>query len=153
MSAGSRLVKNFLKKNFYITILAIAIIVGAFYFTGSYKSPELKALEASAAALNLQTGREIKLFIRDKNVVLGKVQYAEINLDYEPSSTHTVDDLYNEIISILESGYWKRDEVNVVPDFYSGHSTFAPNDFTALVSVGIDRDKNLVRVEFVNRNP
>ena len=139
----------FQKANNRLYLFALAF--GVLLFLSGCKSAELKALENSASIIQLTTGREISRSLKDKAVVLAKQQYAEVTIKYEPINNYTRRDVYDEIVGILEKNNWKRDAVNVVPDFYSGSLTQGYSKL--LVSVGINPDKNQVIVEFVNRSP
>lgn len=136
-------------KSIYIAFIALSI--GILLLLSGCKSAELEYLETSASILQLTTGHEVSRSSQDKNVVLGKQQYAKLNIEYEPINNYTAREVFDEIVIILENNNWKQDEVNVVPDFYS--ASLSQDNSNLLVSVAIHPDKDLVMVEFVNRSP
>jgi len=88
--------------------------------------------------------------VQDKGEALGKPVYAELRIEYEPAGSFTKKEVYEEIVNTLNENNWKRDEWNIVPDYYSG--SIEEDKYTLLVSVLIRSDEDRVSVTFVNRN-
>jgi hypothetical protein len=128
----------------------IALAFCFLFLLSGCKSAELRSLEDSASLIQLTTGREVNRSLQDKGEVFGKPVYAEVDIDYEPIDNHTKREVYEEIVEILNKNQWERDEVNIVPDFFS--ASLKQDDFKLLISVLIRSSENLVRVEIVNRN-
>jgi hypothetical protein len=130
----------------------IALAFGILFFLSGCKSAELITLESAASIIQLQTGREVSRSLEDKDVVLGKPVYAKIQIEYEPINPYTKEDVYEEIVAILEENHWERDKDNIVPDAVSG--SLQQGDFKILTTVLIQPDKNLVTLYMeVHRNP
>lgn len=126
----------------------IALALGVLLLLTGCKSAQLKVLESSALKIQPSTGSEVSRSIQDKSVVLGKPVYAEVSIEYKPNTNHTTREVYEEIIKNLEKNNWTKDEVNVIPDYYS--ATSAQEYSTLKVRMMIDSQKNLVRILFVN---
>jgi hypothetical protein len=141
-----------MKRKFYIYMGYIALAFGILFFLSGCKSAELITLESAASIIQLQTGREVSRSLEDKDVVLGKPVYAKIQIEYEPINPYTKEDVYEEIVAILEENHWERDKDNIVPDAVSG--SLQQGDFKILTTVLIQPDKNLVTLYMeVHRNP
>lgn len=134
------------KHRFKIYISYLALVFGILFLLSGCdtKSPELEALETSVSVLTLKTGGEVSRAYQDKGVTLGKPVYAQVRIEYEPLNHYTKDDVYDEIVAILEKNSWERDEWNIVPDYFSG--SLQQGHFTIYATVLIQSDKNSVTV-------
>ena len=70
-------------------------------------------LESSISTTQLTTGHEIKRWYQDQGVTLGKPVRAQVRIEYEPVSNYTKEDVYNEIVTILEKNNWEREEQSI----------------------------------------
>ena len=98
----------FPKTRFYIFALAFGIL---FVLSGC-KSAQLKQLETAASSIQPTMGQEV---YRDSDDLSPPVTGfgptpAEIYIEYEPINNHTKEDLYDEIVTILEENGWEGEE-------------------------------------------
>jgi hypothetical protein len=141
-----------LRKILLIAFIPLFICGILLFFMGS-KSAELKTLESSASIIQLQTGQEVRRFLRDNGTgLLGKPEYAEVLIVYEPVEHYTTKDVYDEIVTILEKNNWEGEECNTCTYIHFSAS-LQQGDFTLLARVLIRSDENLVNISIVTRNP
>ena len=92
----------------YIFALACGLL---FFLSGcEIKSAQLKALENSVSIIQPTTGREVDRYTRNAQAGFTGPIYAQIRIDYEPINNHTKEDLYEEIVAILEKNNWEGKE-------------------------------------------
>jgi hypothetical protein len=97
-----------------LTVFIALLVFGILLFLSGcslIKSAELRALEDAASVLQLTTGQEVSRSVQDKGTALGKPVYAKIYIEYEPINNYTKEDVYHEIIAILERNGWEGERV------------------------------------------
>jgi hypothetical protein len=140
-----------MKRKFYISIgfltaltLAILLLVSG----RKAESVELRAiLESSAAAAQLTTAIEVDRHYQDRETkpLLGKPKQPEVRVDYEPISSYTKEDVYNEIIGFLDKKNWKREELSIPQQGYY-KASFPQDHFTIVAEVQIHSQENIVSI-------
>jgi len=130
--------------------LFITLSLGVLLLLSGCKSIELRALEDSAAILQLSTGSEVSRTVQDAETVLGKPVYAEITIQYQPLEGYTKNDVYSEVTGILEKNSWVSDERADGSDVFS--ASLPQGNAEILVKVWVHSNENLVGVNLVNRN-
>ena len=96
----------FPKTRFYIFAFAFGIL---FVLSGC-KSAQLKELETLASSIQPTLGQEVGGTSRDRSPAVtgfGPTP-ARIYIEYEPINNHTKEDLYDEIVTILEENGWEE---------------------------------------------
>jgi hypothetical protein len=136
-----------MKLKFYIHKRYIALAFGALLFLSGCQSAELKALENSTSILQLTTGREVSRWQQDKGVTLGKPDYPEVRIEYEPINNYAKEDVYNEIVGILEENNWERKELSIAQSGYF-RASLPQDDFKIVVAVLIHLKSNIVIIQF-----
>lgn len=134
----------------YIFILAFSLLL---FLSGCKRtSAQLQALESSASIIQLRTGREVSRWSQDTEAGFTGPVYAEIRIKYEPINNYTKEEVYNEIVDVLEKNNWERDEWNIDrSDYFS--ASLQQDHFTLLAIVRIHSDENFVSIRIVNRKP
>lgn len=130
--------------------LYIALSLGILLLLSGCKSAELRTLQDSAAILKLATGSEVSRTVQDKDTVFGKPVYAEITISYQPLEGYTKNDVYEEVVAILEKNHWARDEGNQDTGYFA--ASLPQGNSEILVKVWVHSDEDLVGVNLVNRN-
>jgi hypothetical protein len=110
-------------------------------------------LESSAATVQLITGQEINRYTQDREIkpLLGKPKQPEVRIDYEPTSNYTKEDVYNEIVGILEKNNWEKEELSV-SQFGYFKASLSKENFTIVVEVVIHPEMNIVSI-YLRTNP
>lgn len=124
-----------------VLALALLLLCGC-----KAQSPELKTLE-SVAVFEVTSGREIARAYQDQGETLGKPVYAQVRITYEPLAAYTQYDVYDEIVTTLETNNWERDVANIVPDYFS--ASLSQDGFTIGVRVMIQTETVVVYMEVV----
>ncbi|MBN2094029.1 MAG: hypothetical protein JW740_01530 [Candidatus Zambryskibacteria bacterium] len=141
---------NAMKKSLILAPVFGVLLLGVLLFLNGcriFKSVELRELEDLVSVIQLTTGKEISRSVRDKGTELGRSPiYAEIYLKYRPINDYTKNEVYQEIIEILERRGWKADDWNIVPDFFSASLKSKDNVHTITAGVRLHSDANLVSV-------
>lgn len=90
----------FPKTRFYIFAFALGIL----FMLSGCKSAQLKELEALASSIQPPMGQEVSRISRDTSPAItgfGPTP-AKIYIEYGPINNHTKEELYDEIVTILE---------------------------------------------------
>jgi hypothetical protein len=140
-----------------LTVFIVLLVFGTPFFLsgcGIIKSAELGAIENAASVLQLTTGQEVSRSLQDKGTALGKPVYAEIYIEYEPINNYKKEDVYDEIITILERNGWEGKEATTLArEFSASYSASLKELNVALfIDVRIYSEKNLVTVRMTNRD-
>ena len=88
------------------------LVLGILFVLSGCKSAQLKQLETAASNIQPTVGQEV---YRDSDDLSPAVTGfgptpAEIYIEYEPINNHTKEDLYDEIVTILEENGWEGKE-------------------------------------------
>ena len=141
-----------MKHKLYIYISCIVLTFGILLFLSGCKkteSTELKAmLESSAATAQLTTGSEVYRQIQDREIkpLLGKPKQPEVRIEYEPINNYTKEDVYDEIVGILEKNNWEMKELSIAqPGYYN--ASLPQDGFTILAEVLIHSQSNIVSID------
>lgn len=129
-------------EGYNVLVLVVLILLGGC----ATRSSELNALEASASIIQLTTGREVSRWHQDKGVALGKPIRAEVRIEYEPANNYTKEDVYNEIVTILEKNNWDRERQNIAQSVYY---TLPQDGFSIVAKVRFDSESNIVSIDWV----
>ena len=134
----------------YIFALACGLLL---FLSGcEIKSAQLKTLENSVSIIQPTTGREVDRYTRNAQAGFTGPIYAQIRIEYEPINDYTKEDLYDEIVAILEKNSWERNEWNIGrSDFF--RASLEQGGFALSAIVLIRSDKNLVTIRITNRTP
>jgi len=106
------------------TIKKIGILIFlafAVFFASRYNPPatELQAiLESPAADLQLLTAQEVERLHEDTSISLGTRYRAETRIKYKPVDGHTKEDVFNEIVDLLENSGWNKESSQ---DIFGGY--------------------------------
>ncbi|MBP9836401.1 MAG: hypothetical protein KBC78_01050 [Candidatus Pacebacteria bacterium] len=141
-----------IKKIYIYTGLTCLILGFSLFVAGcNIKSKELKTILASSAvSMELSTAHEIKQIIQDKEVSLGKPIYAEVRIQYEPIGQHTKEDVFREIVAILEKDQWQRSEMGIDDRYYV--ATLNKDSFPLLTEVFNNKENTFVSLHIINRS-
>jgi hypothetical protein len=112
------------------------------------KFAQLRALETLASAVQLTKGREVRRFTHNAGTTLGKPDYAEVLIVYEPIESYTKQQVYDEITALLVQNDWKRDELYAVPEAFA--ATYQQGDYEIDGLVVIFSDENLVSLDIID---
>ncbi|MDP9312965.1 MAG: hypothetical protein M3R24_19115 [Chloroflexota bacterium] len=139
--------------NAYKIIIGLAFVIIILLSGCNTRSNELNAiLKSSVATTQLTTGREVSRSQQDKSTTLGKPVYAKLILEYEPVNNNTKEDVFNEIVAILEKDNWEREELSrPIPGFFK--ATLPQDNFSLVADVSIDAQRNtvIIRLETIPR--
>jgi hypothetical protein len=109
-------------------------------------SAELQTLEKAVSILQITTGREVDRYVTDKGGISPALPvFPEISISFEPSNEHTKEDVYNEIIAILERNDWQMNESDAFPGYFDGFLQQGRFKISGDV-YPVGRDINLVRI-------
>ena len=134
-----------MKHKFYIHKIYIVLAFGVLLLLSGCQSAELKAMENSTSIIELTTGSEVSRWRQDKGVTLGKPDYPEVRIEYEPVNNYTLEDIYDEIVAILERNNWEREELSI--DRSGFYRASLPQDsFSIQATVSIQLDRNIVSI-------
>ena len=100
--------------------------------------------------MELSTAHEIKQIIQDNEVSLGKPIYAEVRIQYEPIGQHTKEDVFREIVAILEKDQWQRSEMGIDDRYYV--ATLNKDSFPLLTEVFNNKENTFVSLHIINRS-
>jgi hypothetical protein len=108
----SHVLSSYLKKinntKLYFFTLTFSLLI---FLSGcEIKSAQLKALENSVSIIQPTTGREVDRYTRNAQAGFTGPIYAQIRIDYEPINNHAKEDVYEEIVAILEKNNWEGKE-------------------------------------------
>lgn len=131
-------------KVFYLIGIVIVLFVLIFFQKNIIKSREKRILENSIAKIQLTKGREINRWQQEKSLTLGKPIYEKIRVGYEPINNYSKQEVYGEIVAILEKNNWQRDSGNNSPDSFVG--SLHQGNYLLFTIVMILPDKNEVTV-------
>jgi hypothetical protein len=139
-----------MKRKLYTHISYMTLAFGILLFLSgcNAKSTELKAmLESSVATTQLTTGSEVSRQYQDRQTkpLLGKPKQPEVRIEYEPINNYTKEDVYDEIVGILEKNDWEREELSIAqPGYYK--ASLPQDDFTIVAEVLIHSKSNIVSI-------
>jgi len=136
---------SYFQKNNKNKLYILALAFGVLLFLSGCKSAELKAMENSTSIIQLTTGREVSISLRDKHRGIVGPVYAQIILVYEPINNHTNKDVYDEIVAILKKNNWEGSEPIMGDDEYF-KATLQQGGFEIIADVVIDSKKNHVTI-------
>jgi hypothetical protein len=137
--------------NIYINYIALAFVVLIFFSGCNTRSDELNAmLESSVATTQLTTGNEVSRRYQDRETkpLLGKPKQPEFRIEYEPINNYTKEDVYNELVRILEKNNWEREELSITQSGYY-RATLPQDYFTIVAEVLIHSKSNIVSIQLV----
>lgn len=131
------------KTNHRLFILPLTFCL--LFLLSGCKSAQLQALENSASVVQLTTGREVSRTPRDKDWGFSGPIYPEIVILYEPTNTHTKEDVFDETVTILKKNGWQGNAMDaIVPGSFSG--SLDQGQYKISGNVNIDPVRNLVIV-------
>jgi len=137
---------------FYVFALAFGLLL---FLSGcEIKSAQLKALENSISIIQPTTGREASRSVQDKEAGFTGPIYAELRITYEPINDYTKEDLYDEIVALLEGNNWEGETCSACrPASFS--ASLQPDDYPIPINarVRIHSDENLVSIRIVHPRP
>jgi hypothetical protein len=138
--------------------LVAGVIIWNFMYYGIgfefrlFKTSELVAMEKAASTIQLTTGREVKRRQNDFHNSLGMPVYAEITVDYTPTTNYSKQDLLAEISQDLQKNNFKEDRLEMKePGYY--HAVLPQERFEVVVSVIDITEGNVVKVNFTTQIP
>ena len=117
-------------------------------------SSQLKALENLISTIQPTTGHEVNRHIQDTEAGFTGPIYAEIRIDYEPNNNHTMEDLYDEIVKLLERNNWEGKECDgCLSAFFKAY--LQQDDYPIPIRAGvyIHADENFVRIRMTHPRP
>lgn len=136
----------------YITLaLGVALAFGVLiFFSGcNTRSAEVNAmLDSSVATTQLTTGSEVRRRYQDRetNPLLGKPKQPEFRIEYEPKSNYTQEDVYDEIVGILENNNWENEELGIAQSGYY-KAALSQDGFSIVAEVLIHSRSNIVSIQ------
>jgi hypothetical protein len=141
-----------LPKTLWVVLIPLLVILFLLSGCRLIKSAELRALEDTASVLQLTTGQEVSRSLQDKGTALGKPVYAKIYIEYEPINNYTKEDVYDEIIAILERNGWEGEESSTLaPEFNAFYrGSLKEVNIALFVNVWVSSEKNLVSVRMTH---
>lgn len=112
-----------MKPKIHIYIIFILFVFGILIFLSGRKaaSTELKAMSDSVAATaQLTTGQEVGREYQERvtKPLLGKPKQPQVRIEYQPINSYTKEDVYKEIIKVLEANDWERIELSTPQSGY-----------------------------------
>ena len=133
---------------FAVFILGFCLL---FFLSGcERKSAELTAVEEAATIIQPITGREVYRDVEDKGRTFVRTINANLFIKYEPVNDYTKEEVYEEIVTILEENNWKRDERNKGrSDYFTAF--LQQSRYPLVASVSIRSDENIVTVIIENK--
>ena len=128
-------------KSFIVLVFCTLLLSGC-----KTKSEELVAmLESSISTAELTTGLEINRSKVDRGTKFGKPVHPEVRIQYKPIDNYTKEDVYEEIIEILEEGHWVREELSInLSGFY--RASLQQDGFIIRATIKIQSERNSVSV-------
>jgi len=110
------------------------------------QSKELKAmLENPISTTELTTGHVISRSYQDKGMTLGKPEPAEVRIEYKPKDSYTENDVYSELVKILNQDNWDIDDLNSSqPGFF--RASLPQDGFLIKATVNIRSERNIVSI-------
>ncbi len=149
-------ISSYFQKANNTKLYIFALVCGLLLFLSGceIKSVQLKALENSVSIIQPTTGREVSRSVQDKEAGFTGPIYAEIRIKYEPLNNYTKEDLYDEIVAILEKNSWEGKECNACRSA-SFIASLQQDDYRIPISatVLIHPDENLVIIKMVHPRP
>jgi hypothetical protein len=138
-----------------LTVFIALLVFGILFFLSGcslIKSAELRALDDATSVLQLTTGQEVSRLVQDKGTALGKPVYAKNYIEYEPINNYTKEDVYDEIIAVLERNGWEGKESSILaPEFSAFYrGSLKEVNIALFVNVWISSEKNLVSVRMTH---
>jgi hypothetical protein len=86
---------------------------------------------------------EVRRFVQDKRVTLGKPMPAEVMIIYEPKDVYTQKDVFDEIVGFLEKDTWEKKDLSIPrPEYYT--ASLLQQGFLISAEVSISSDSNTV---------
>jgi hypothetical protein len=110
------------------------------------KTAELKAMQKAASVVKLSSGYQTDRDQNDLYYALGKPIYPEVRLTYSPLPDYTSEDVFSEIVGVLEENNWEKDRPEYEHGYY--HAALPQKRFILLASVRTIPEKNVVRIWF-----
>ena len=138
------------RKKFYLFALAFGIL----FLLSGCKSAQLEALEKEVAVIQLTAGREVSRWIQDKHAGFTGPVYAEMFIQYEPINDYTKKEVYDEIVTILETNGWEGEKCGACSsDSFS--ASLQQDDYPIPINarVRIISDENLISIRMVHPRP
>jgi hypothetical protein len=136
------------RSNIYTAHIVLAFVILISLSGCKKESTELKAMLKSAdATTQITTGSEISRYVqeRETNPLVGKPKQPEVRIDYEPLHNYTKEDIYNEIVAILEENGWERDELSIPQSGYY-RANLLQDGFIIVAEVQIHSKLNIVSI-------
>ena len=111
-------------------------------------------MESSISIIQLTTGREVSRSVRDKSAGFTGPIYAKIRIEYEPINHYIKNDVYDEIVAILEENNWEEEKCNGCnTDYFSASLPQGSYPIPLSVDVLLHSDENLVSLYITNYKP
>lgn len=133
-------------KFIHVILIGFAISTSLLLSSCGGSSRELQAmLNTSQSFKQLNTGYETRRWEQDNGASLGKPEYPGLTVVYMPKNSNTLDNVFDEIIDILNKDNWKSESRNIdQPDHYT--AKLPQPDFSIVVEVVKDTKNNTVSV-------
>ncbi|MBI5952928.1 MAG: hypothetical protein HY865_14825 [Chloroflexi bacterium] len=129
-----------------LLVIGLMLIISLFFLSGC-KSAELRAIEDAASVLQLTKGKEVRRWTDDGGEAMGKPVYPHVLIVYEPINNYTQEEVYAEIVTILESNNWEGNEPNPGRDYFKAY--LQQGQFKISTGVAIDDRNNHVTVKMI----
>ena len=146
---------HFRRTNNRLFIFAFALIL-LFFISGCgiLKSAQLRELETLISVIQPASGREVSRFVRDTEAGFTGPIYARIRIEFEPIDDYTKNDVYDEIVEILEKNNWEGETCDACTTDYFSASLHQENyPIPIRASVLVRADENLVSLKVEHPKP
>ena len=143
------LLRRFQKNNHNFAIFALTFALLLCLSGCGIKSSRLRAVEDSAAIIQPTTGHEVYRHTEDRGKTFVRTINANIFIKYEPANDYTTEDVYKEIVAILEENNWKRYESNK-DQTNNFRASSRQGSYPLSIRVSISSNQNLVTVRIEN---
>ena len=108
----NHLYPNAMNKRVLISSLAFFIIIGFAFVINNPESKELKdVLKSPMANLQITKGDEIRRTYSDRGTTLGKPDYVDVHIEYQPKATSTKVEVFNELVENMRQVVNNSDEI------------------------------------------
>ena len=128
-------------------IFGLVTVIFLMLFLSGCKSAELKAMEDATSVLQLTKGQEVERYITDKHRGFTGPVYPEVLIVYEPLNNYTQEEIYAEIVEILENNNWVGSEPNTGQKYFK--ASLQQGNFEISTGVSIDSRNNHVVVKMI----
>ena len=118
------------------------------------KSQQMHELEQLADTVQIQSGIVVDRQQRDREKVLGKPVYANIRIIYKPVDNYTKQDVYREIITVLEQNNWEGKVCEgCTTDYYTAGLQQGNYPIPIRAKVRVSKEDNTVSLYFEHPKP